>query len=253
MSDAPTRRFTSRVDDYVKYRPDYPAGVLEILRDAGGLTAPAVVADIGSGTGIASKLFLDAGHTVYGVEPNAAMRAAGEQFLAADPRFHSIAGTAEATTLPDASVDGIIAAQAFHWFETDATRREFARILRPGGWCALLWNSRHLDTTPFLRDYEALLLEFGTDYAKVRHENIDQAAVAKFFGSPVTRRTLPHSQVFDFAALKGRLMSSSYAPGPDHPRHAAMLAELQQIFGAHVDNGCVKFEYDTEVYVGKFA
>ena len=161
----PTQRFSDRVDNYVRYRPDYPRGVLDILREGAGLTPAAVIADIGSGTGISTALFLQNGNPVFAVEPNGEMRGAAEKWLQTDPRFHSVDGRAEATTLPGASVDFIVAAQACHWFDLEKTRAEFRRILRPVGWVVLLCNRRLKHTTPFLRDYEALLRTYATDYA----------------------------------------------------------------------------------------
>ena len=160
----PTQRFSDRVENYVRYRPSYPKEVLSILQEETEFTSASVIADVDSGTGISTKLFLENGNTVYGVEPNQKMRQAAEAFLQAYPHFRSIAGTAEATTLPDQLVDYVVAAQAFHWFNIPATRQEFARVLKPDGWVVLLWNSRRLNSTPFLQAYEALLQQYGTDY-----------------------------------------------------------------------------------------
>ncbi len=175
-------RFSNRVENYVKYRPGYPPEVLGLFRNEMGLTPDSVIADVGSGTGISSRLFLENGNEVFGVEPNDAMRAAAEEFLAAFPNFHSRNGTAENTGLPDASVDLVIAAQAFHWFDPEKTRTEFKRILKEDGFVALIWNERQLATTPFLREYEQFLLKFASDYTKVRHENIDEEKLSDFFG-----------------------------------------------------------------------
>ncbi|MFA5058365.1 MAG: class I SAM-dependent methyltransferase [Opitutaceae bacterium] len=246
----PTRRFSNRVDDYVRYRPHYPAGVLEILRAGVDLTPQMTIADIGSGTGISAGLFLGHGNPVFAVEPNREMRAAAEQLLHACPGFRSVNGTAEATTLPDATVDCIVAAQAFHWFEAERTRAEFRRILRPGGWVVLLWNTRLKDATPFLRAYEELLQKYGTDYAQVQHERIDAAALGRFYAPGFQQRVLPNAQSFDYAGLRGRLLSSSYAPGPGDPRHEPMLAALQKTFQQHQQGGRVRFEYETEIYYG---
>lgn len=246
-----TTRFSDRVENYVRYRPTYPAEVLEVLRAQTGLAPGQAIADVGSGTGISAKLFLDAGHPVYAVEPNAEMRAAAEAMLGDDPRFHSVAGSAEATTLPDASVDHVVAAQAFHWFPAAAVAPEWRRILRPGGWMVLLWNTRQTDTTPFLRAYEALLREHGTDYTSVNHENVTEDALRAVLGDGYGRRVVPNAQVFDFEALRGRLLSSSYAPNVDHPGYAPMLAALERIFNEHQQDGRVRFEYDTEIYFGR--
>jgi SAM-dependent methyltransferase len=248
-----TTRFSDRVENYVRYRPGYPAEVLDVLRAEAGLAPGLALADVGSGTGISARLFLDAGHPVYAVEPNAEMRAAAETMLGGDPRFHSVAGSAEATTLPDASVDLVVAAQAFHWFDPAAVAPEWRRILRPGGWIVLLWNTRQTDSTPFLRAYEALLREHGTDYTTVNHENVTVEALRAVLGDGYARRVVPSEQVFDFDALKGRLLSSSYAPNVDHPGHAPMMDALRRIFDEHAAGGHVRFLYDTEIYFGRGA
>jgi SAM-dependent methyltransferase len=247
----PTARFSNRVADYVRTRPGYPPGVLDLLRAETGFTPAMTIADVGSGTGLSAKMFLKNGNPVVGVEPNADMRAAGDTLLAGYPNFRSVAGTAEATTLPERSVDLVVAGQAFHWFDRLRARAEFQRILRPGGFVVLMWNTRRVDTTPFLRAYEALLQRFGTDYREVVHTNIDRAALGEFFGPGGFREFhLDNVQMFDRDGARGRLLSSSYTPPAGHPNHGPMLAELDRIFDAYNDGGVVRFEYDTEVYVG---
>lgn len=247
-----TQRFSRRVENYVKYRPSYPQEIIAALQQACGLTSDSVVADVGSGTGIFAELLLRNGNTVYGIEPNQAMRAAGDQLLQNDPRFTSINGTAEATTLPDKSVDFVTAGQAFHWFDPDRARREFVRILKPSGWVALIWNERRSDATPFLRDYEQLLRTYGTDYEASRHTNFDAAIIRAFFApNPMFMQTFENQQRFDYDGLRGRLLSSSYTPEPGDPRHAPMLAELQRSFAQHAVNGTVVFEYNTVLYYGQ--
>ena len=245
----PTERFSDRVADYVKYRPGYPREVLDFMREELNLNGASVVADVGSGTGILSRLFLENGNTIYGVEPNDAMRAAGEELLRGFPHFRSVAGTAEATTLDDRSVDFVAAGQAFHWFDVEAARREFARIIRPAGYAVLIWNSRRLDSTPFLRDYESLLHEFGTDYAAVSMKYAQPDSLGRFFPQGYDRAAFGNHQHFGHDELKGRLLSSSYAP-LEGPRHAAMLRRLREVFDAHQQEGRVLLEYDTEVYYG---
>jgi len=244
-------RFGSRVDDYSKYRPNYPQAVIDLLKDDCGLTEKSVVADIGSGTGILSELFLKSGNLVYGVEPNAPMRGIAETLLEAYPRFISVDGTAESTNLEDSSVDFITAAQAFHWFQRDKARAEFARITKSPGWVVLIWNERRLDSTPFLRDYEAMLLHYGTDYEKVRHENVT-GEIGSFFAPQVVNfRTFENVQIFDFEGLQGRVRSSSYTPEPGDANFEPMMARLNEIFKTHQDDGRVSFEYDTNVFYGK--
>jgi ubiquinone/menaquinone biosynthesis C-methylase UbiE len=246
-----TSRFSDRVQNYVRYRPGYPPEVLRTLRSECGLSPQHVVADIASGTGIWTRMLLENSNRVFGIEPNDEMRQAGERLLASFAGFTSVAGTAEATKLSGQSVDFVTAAQAAHWFDRERARREFLRILKPGGWLVLLWNQRHTDTTPFLRGYEQLLLTYGTDYQDVRHENT-MGALKEFFGpAPYQERSFDMRQEFGYEGLEGRLLSSSYAPGPDHPQHAAMLRELRRIFEAHAVAGRVAFEYVTRLYYGR--
>ncbi len=175
------QRFSDRVENYVRYRPSYPDEIVQILRDETALNPDSVIADVGSGTGISAELFLKNGNTVFGIEPNLQMRQAAEQLLKPYSDFRSVDGTSEATTLASASVDYAVAAQAFHWFDPSRTRQEFVRILRPSGWVVLIWNARRLESTPFLRAYEQLLQEYGTDYLQVRAENIDLEELQAFF------------------------------------------------------------------------
>jgi len=250
-----TSRFSDRVENYVRYRPGYPAEVLQTLKTECCLTPGHAVADIASGTGIWTLLLLENGNPVFGVEPNSEMREAGERLLAALPqftgKFTSVAGTAEATTLADQSVDFITAAQAAHWFDRQRSRSEFVRIMKPGGWLVLLWNERLTDSTAFLREYEQLLLKYGTDYQDIRHEHTT-AQVNQFFDpTPFQERAFPMRQEFDYAGVEGRLMSSSYAPGPEHPQHRPMLRELRRIFDEHALEGRATFEYKTRMFFGR--
>src|SRR5579863_20100 len=246
-----TQRFSSRVENYVRYRPGYPPAVLELLKNECGLTPDSLIADIASGTGVFTRMLLKNGNRVFGVEPNDEMRRAGERLLENYSGFTSIAATAAATTLPDQTVDIVTAAQAAHWFDREKARREFVRILKPAGWLVLLWNERRTDSTPFLREYEHLLLVYGTDYREVRHERTT-AEIADFFSpSPFRSSTLEMRQEVDYAGLEGRLLSSSYTPTSDHANYAAMLRELRRIFDSHQDNGSVSLDYNTLVYYGQ--
>ena len=245
-----TSRFSDRVENYVRYRPGYPAEVIASLKVDCTLRPEHIVADVASGTGIWTRMLLENGNHVYGIEPNPDMRAAGERLLAEFPDFTSVAGTAEETGLPDHSVDFVTAAQAGHWFNRKNSRREFARILKPDGWLVLLWNERCVDTTPFLRAYEQMLLTYGTDYEDVRHERTTDAVNEFFDPEPYQQRTFDMRQEFDYTGLEGRLLSSSYAPGTGHPKHEPMLAELRKIFDTQAGDGRVAFDYKTRVYFG---
>ncbi|MFM9902997.1 MAG: class I SAM-dependent methyltransferase [Pyrinomonadaceae bacterium] len=247
MTDT-VERFSNRVKNYVKYRPDYPREVIAFLEANCGLTSETVVADIGCGTGISTRMFLENGSCVFGVEPNAAMRAAAIEYLSAFPNFTPVDGRADATTLADSSVDMIVAAQAFHWFDPETTRPEFHRILKPGGHTVLIWNERQIDTTPFLIDYEAFLLKYSKDYRNVRHENIAADELADFFQSEYGSATFQNIQIFDFDGLKGRMLSASYMPNETDSIYETMIGELRALFAKHNESGKIKVLYDTNVY-----
>ena len=248
----PTLRFSGRAENYVRYRPGYPGEVLDLLRRECALTGDSEIADVGSGTGTLARLFLSNGNRVFAVEPNQEMRRAGERALQHFGRFTSVAATAEDTTLSDRSVDFVTAGQAFHWFDAGKARREFARILKPGGSVVLIWNSRRKDGKPFLVAYENLLRVYGTDYQEVRHgrrgskENI----LGFFRPHPVEEATFRNRQVFDFVGLKGRLLSSSYVPDEGEPGHSEMMEAARRLFKEHQADGTVVLEYDTKVFFG---
>src|SRR5438270_1459020 len=225
------QRFSNRVADYARYRPGYPPAVLDLLRTECGLRPGHVIADIGSGTGLLSELFLKSGNRVYGVEPNAEMRQAGEEYLASYDGFSSVEGSAESTTLGDSSIDFITAGQAFHWFEPNAARSEFARILKPSGWVVIAWNDRRMEEKNLTREYEGLLERFGIDYKRVKDSYPENADIRSFFDAGVfSGCDLPNHQILDWEGFRGRLRSSSFAPRDGHPNYAPMMAELERIF-----------------------
>ena len=247
-----TQRFSNRVDNYVRYRPGYPPEVIGVLQRDTALKRDHVVADIGSGTGISTKLFLDHGNTVYGVEPNQAMRSAAEKSFAGNSRFHSVDGTAESTTLTDGNVDFVIAGQAFHWFDRPKTRRGVFANPAPGGYVVLMWNTRRTATTPFLRDYEQLICDFASDYRQVDHRHIDEAKIKSFFApSQFQYRRLDNQQTLDCAGLIGRLASSSYMPSESHPQYPIVTAAVERLFAQYAQSNQVEIEYDLELYLGQ--
>lgn len=251
---APTQRFSSRVENYVKYRPGYPPEVVRHLASHCALTPASLIADVGCGTGLLAERFLSNGNRVLGVEPNREMREAGARLLAGHPGFTAVAGTAEATTLDTASVDFVVAGQAFHWFEPAPTRAEFARILKPGGWVALVWNERRVAGTPFLEGYEAVIHRFAPDYEASNHRNVNAASLAAFFApAKFELAEFVNAQEVDYAGAAGRLQSSSYTPEPGHPRHAPMLAALRDLVARTGTEGRVTLTYDTRVWYGRLA
>lgn len=241
-------RFSNRVENYVKYRPTYPLEVLRLFETEMNLRKSSVVADIGSGTGISARLFLENGSKVCGVEPNAAMRAAAENYLREFSNFKSVDGTSAATTLPSKSADFVVAAQAFHWFDREKTRAEFKRILKENGFVALIWNERQLNTNDFLRAYEKFLIEYGTDYEKTRHDNIDENILKDFFRVDYKSATFQNVQTLDFAGLRGRMLSASYMPNEENPAYETMIAELETLFAEYAKDGKINILYDTNIY-----
>ena len=251
MSSDPRERFTDRVENYARYRPSYPPEILQLLAAECGLTPESVVADIGSGTGIMTKLFLENGNRVFAVEPNQAMREAAEKFLSAYPSAVSVSAEAEATSLDSESCDFVVAAQAFHWFDRYRARTEFLRILKPEGWVVLVWNTRQDEATPFMAAYEQLVRDYSADYSETNHRRVTEEVLRAFFArDEFESRTLYYNQALDFAAAKGRLLSSSYAPLPGTAEYEPMLQSLRSLFDAHQADGMVQMAYQTEVYFG---
>jgi ubiquinone/menaquinone biosynthesis C-methylase UbiE len=246
-----TQRFSNRVGNYVKYRPSYPTEIIVLLEKEIQFDNSFIIADVGSGTGILTKLFLDNDNTVYAIEPNEPMRNAAEYILNDYNSFISVNGTAEQTTLPGSSINIITVAQAFHWFDPVKTRVEFKRILKDGGYCCLIWNDRVIES-PFEKAYENLLLEYSTDYSKVDHKYMNDERVSTFFEPQYyIKQSFSNKQVFDFEALKGRLLSSSYVPEENDLNYAAMIVALKNIFTTFNQNNAVEFNYETKVYLGK--
>jgi SAM-dependent methyltransferase len=248
----PTKRFSTRVENYIKYRPGYPADVIATLKDECGLTPDSLVADIGSGTGILAEMFLKNGNLVFAVEPNDEMRLCGERQLHHFARFYNINGRAEATTLSNGSVDFIVAGQAFHWFDQEKARLEFKRILQPAGWTMLVWNDRDDQATPFMEAYERLLQRYAIDYPHVDHRQVDSTSLSQFFSPQgYQSKIFRIQQNFDFDGIRGRLLSSSYVPEEDHANYEPMISELKAIFKAYQSDKHVAFRYKTRMYYGQ--
>jgi len=252
MSTSASDRFTTRVADYVRYRPDYPALAIDVLVRELGIGQGTVIADIGTGPGILARQLASAapGAVLHAVDPNEAMLEAARMYLADCTGIDVARGTAEATGLADASVDAITVAQAFHWFDHAATRREFLRILRPGGRVGLVWNTKLFDGSPLLAGYRELLDRWVPEFAAVRHETGERGSVEAFFVA-YERHEAPHAQHVDWDGLLGRVMSSSYAPLPGSEGHSELVAGLRLLFDRHVGReGTVAWEYCTATYVG---
>jgi len=248
-----TKRFSNRVEDYVRYRPHYPAEIIDFLQDNYKLTVHKLIADVGAGTGISTELFLDAGYRTVAVEPNTEMREKAIELLNPYPGFTATDGTAEDTGLRTGSIDAVIAGQAFHWFNAVETRKEFKRILKSGGLVVLLWNERKTESA-FEKEYDQLIIKHGQDYVKVDHRNIDTEHIGAFYApEPFRLEVFPNKQVFDFEGLAGRLLSSSYMPTKDQPGYEPMINDLRQLFNRYQHHELITINYDTKVYVGQLS
>jgi SAM-dependent methyltransferase len=241
----PKKRFSSRVENYIKYRPSYPLEIIDFLKEKNILAEDTVIADIGSGTGILTKIFLNNGNQVYGVEPNKDMRKAAEKFLQGYTNFSSLEGSAEVTKLEENCIDLIIAGQAFHWFDLEQAKREFKRILKPNGNVVLIWNNRGKTGTDFNSSYENFILKYGIDYKEVKK---NEGNVDLFFN--YQKETFYNFQELNFSRFKGRVLSSSYIPLADNLIFPKMILELENLFSKHQRNGIIRIEYDTEIYYG---
>jgi SAM-dependent methyltransferase len=251
----PLSRFSDRVEDYVLYRPSYPSSVISFLAANAGLSTASAVADIGSGTGIFTRLLLDTGASVVAVEPNDAMRHAAETALNHRPNFRSVKGTAEATGLPDESVSLITSAQAFHWFDPAAARKEFRRISMVRGTCALIWNTAVAGASEFGIGYEQIKESSASESDRVRHEDSEKSGrFDMLFGAGNwERHVFENSQSLDLKGVKGRMLSSSYAPKEGHPRHGPMIKALEMLFDRCQKDGLIPIEYTTKVFFGRIA
>jgi len=249
MTDS-TQRFSNRVEAYVKFRPGYPDALMQILLQKTRLEAGAVVADVGSGTGIFTKLLLDQRLKVFAIEPNENMRKVAETIMADYPNFTSVAAPAEATGLGDRSVDLVTAAQAFHWFNDAPTKIEFSRILKSDGRLALIWNKRKISHA-FQQAYDAVLRTYVPEYGVVNHMNLRETDIAGFFADgQMEVLRFDNSQQLSFSALLGRLKSSSYCPAEDSPQYPSLVAELAALFEQFAIDDVIDFQYDTELYLG---
>lgn len=244
-------RFSDRVGDYIRYRPGYPPQAIDHIVRESDLAALSVVADIGAGTGLSARPFLERGMRVVGVEPSGPMREAAREYLSGFPGFEAVDGTAAGTGLADDSVDLVVAAQAFHWFADETAAAEFRRILRPGGSVALMWNERLLGADAFHRAYERFLVRFGTDYETVRHDRIGLSELDRIFGLEFRRNTFENVQTLDFAGLRGRVLSSSYMPSRENPRFPEMEKNLKRLFAEYAERGKIQILYDTNIFHAK--
>lgn len=245
--------FDGRTENYSQYRPGYPAQIISLLESNAGLNSSSVVADIGSGTGILSRLFLENGNTVYCVEPNSHMRMKSQEYLASFKDALIVDGSSERTTLPDKSVNLIVAGQAFHWFDQELSKKEFLRILKPGSMVALIWNDRKSGFKGMNEDYERICMKYSPKYHGSGSSALDGRAIIKFFGGRHNKFVLDNSQKLDLAGLKGRYLSASYAIGPNDESYTELMNSLENTFERNEEGGFVQIRYETVIFLGKLS
>jgi len=241
-SDAVTGYFSDLADVYERHRPHYPAEAIEMITD--GLPSGATIADIGCGTGIASRQLAETGAGVIGIEPNEAMRHAAEAAASRHPaaaRMTFQSGTGEDTGLPDASVDAIVCAQSFHWFDADAALREFARALKPSGRLALMWN-QVAKSNAFSANYRMVMNEAGQlarREGRSLRRNRGLAVRHSSFFAGVREHRFHYAQTLDVDGALGRAHSASYFPvsGRERERLEQMLRDCFASCADIGDNG----------------
>jgi SAM-dependent methyltransferase len=247
----PIERFSDRAANYASFRPVYPDAMLKLLREV--VSPPAIVADVGSGTGILTRQLLDNGYEVYAVEPNGPMRSEAERTLGGRSCFRSVSGTAEATTLPNGAFELITCAQAFHWFDRVKTKLEFCRILKRNGRVAIVWNERFENASEINRKYDDILTRMAPEYSKVDHRKVSLADIEAFFApGEVQLCTFPNEQVLDRVGFLGRILSCSYVPNVGEPGHSEIVDAFGEIFDEYEVGGKVTLTYETRLYLGQF-
>jgi ubiquinone/menaquinone biosynthesis C-methylase UbiE len=246
MNDS-TRRFSNRVDNYVRYRRGYPPTLIDFLRDECQLRPGSVVADVGSGTGQLAELFLRNGNLVYGIEPNREMRLAAERYLKDYPRFWSIEAMAESTTLNSHTVDVVAVGRAFHWFDFEKALCEFSRILKPEGWIVVVWLRRRMSSL-FLVEFDELLKTYANEYQDLSQRRIRCINLLTERG--FKQKTQQDQNDLDFESLKGQTLSYSVTPEAGDPNYGLMMEALSSLFRRHQRDARVTFEYDLVTYYG---
>jgi SAM-dependent methyltransferase len=225
----PTGRFSDRAQDYARARPDYPRAAVQAILEGLGDPAVLTAADVGAGTGIATRLLADEGVTVLAIEPNKAMRAAARPH----PRVVFRDGTAEQSGLPDAHVDLVLCAQSFHWFEPGSALREFRRILKPGGRLALLWNERDEGDALTAGYSELVRRAAGGQLTEARRGSVSELLRTAGFGDE-RELSFAHRQSLTADDLVARAVSASYVPR-EGPARDELERGLRQLHARHAD------------------
>ncbi|WP_353128221.1 class I SAM-dependent methyltransferase [Parapedobacter pyrenivorans] len=250
MQQDSVRRFSFRAENYDKFRPNYPEALIDFLQASIPIQADHVIADIAAGTGIFTEQVAAWGNQVYVVEPNPYMRQIAIRRLAGFERCIFQDGTAESTGLPDHSVDVIVSAQAFHWFDPVKAKAEFRRVGRNAPQVAIVWNLRNTDS-PFEVEYERFIRTYAVDYLNVSQRKMSTEDVLSFFAPVIPAyRVFGHVDFLTYEQLRGRTLSYSFMPDESSPILPEVLASLTVLFDAHQESGEVRLSYKTRLFVG---
>lgn len=244
------KRFDGKSGIYSLNRPGYPAEIISALERENALRRDSSIADVGAGTGILSRLFLENGYRVFSVEPGQDMRNRAIRDLSTFSEARIVEGSAEDTTLPGASIDLVVAGQAFHWFDPGKAAMEFLRILKPGGMVALIWNDR-VPEGGMNTDYERICRTYSHGYHASGSLVMDNGVLEGFFGGKYTLHRVANVQELDLEGLRGRYRSASYSLQPDDPDYGRAMDELERAYLSHERNGTVEIRYVTTMYLGK--
>lgn len=243
-------RFTGRTEDYSRSRPNYPDEITGILEREKAISSDSIVADVGSGTGKLAMLFLEHGYRTICVDPNPEMRSRAAMDLRGYPNASILDGTAENTGLDEHSIDLVVAGQAFHWFDPVETRKEFSRILKPGGQVALIWNDRIQAPGSFNDEYERICVEYSNGYHKSGSQALDSSVIREFFGDSMKKFTMENASRQDLEGIRGRYLSASYALPPSDRRYGEAMVEIGNAFSRHSSDGMVSLMYETRLFLG---
>lgn len=243
-----TNRFSGKGEIYAKARPKYAAGFFDYLKNTLGIPAGSAFADIGAGTGIFAEQLLDCGYRVFAVEPNADMRRKAEEKLFQNPNFISVIGSDGNMNLPGKSVDYVTAAQAFHWFDAEAFRRESRRVLKPGGKVILVYNARDVKAG-CIKALASLHSRYNPEFHGFSNGMSHEKYVNFFTGTCDVFRT-DNTQIYDRKSYVNSVLSSSYALKEDDARYAEYLKDINEIFDTFSVDGFIAIPTETVAYIG---
>jgi len=243
--------FNGKASIYSRYRPDYPKDLLKMLEKETGFNRNWIVADIGSGTGIMSRLFLENGNHVYCIEPNDDMRSESIKLTSSFLKCKVLKGTAENTGLDTDSIDIIVAGQSFHWFDPVAAKKEMTRVLKPGGFAALIWNNRSERENSLSKEYDYICSKYSHNYQGTGNSRIESDTFITFFHNGFKKFETPNYQKLNLDGILGRYFSTSYALQPQDPEYGDAVESLKKLFRKFEKNGYATMEYETQIFLGQ--